>query len=176
MCEMKALPQMALETLNPRSVRARLWGGKHCSTALHLLQIYMSVFDKHSWTQCSWCNLRWDTLVLPSLPLFLCAKKVQRLTCEEDNELVPFWRPGWGSRCPPEWTDCPLDIRDSARLMMSPMRWMKPSFSDGRMNSLCTLKTKRQRLSEAFGVSISQHHTVKPASTLKILVPQVKLN
>lgn len=68
----------------------------------------------------------------------------QLLTCEEDNELTPLWKGGRGGPCPLEWTDCSFAIRASARLMMSPMRWMKPSFSDGKMNSLCTLKTKKE--------------------------------
>lgn len=103
---------------------------------------FMGPSYKHSSACHSRCNLWWSddpvkhTLTLLPLPSF------PRLTCEDDRELAPVWKPGWGSRCPVEWTDCPLDIRDSARLMMSPMRWMKPSFSDGRMNSLCTLRTQ----------------------------------
>ena len=66
------------------------------------------------------------------------------LTWEEDSEFTPLWKAGWGSRRPLAWTGCSLDIRALARLMMSLMRWMKPSFSDGRMYSLCTWTTQGQ--------------------------------
>lgn len=101
------------------------------------------------------------TLALLPLPSF------PRLTCEDDRELAPLWKAGWGSRCPAQWTGCPLDIRDSARLMMSPMRWMKPSFSDGRMNSLCTLRTRWTLINERLTYfRVSCQYCLKPQYVL----------
>lgn len=85
-------------------------------------------------------RLGWDPK--RRLGALLLRPRAVELTCEDDSALTPLWKAAWGTRWPPAWTGCSLAISALARLMMSPMRWMKPSFSDGRMNSLWTWTTE----------------------------------
>lgn len=101
------------------------------------------------------------------------------LTCEDDNELIPPCNAGWASRCPVEWTGCCLANSASARLMMSPKRQIKPSFSDGKMNSLCTQMAKgpRRMYSDS---SLSQiqkcHKVMKSSQSFSIAAHQIVQN
>lgn len=65
-------------------------------------------------------------------------------TCDEELELAVLCCGKCMASCLPCCPAKSLPIRDSARLMMSRIRWIKPSLSDGRMNSLCTLGEKKE--------------------------------
>lgn len=74
-------------------------------------------------------------------------------TCDEEMELAMLC---CGKCVPSTLPCCPaksLHIRDSARLMMSRIRWINPSLSEGRMNSLCTWKKKKRRWKKKKSVS-----------------------
>lgn len=69
-------------------------------------------------------------------------------TCDEEMVLAMLCC----GKCMPSCLPCcpakSLPIRDSARLMMSRIRWIKPSLSEGRMNSLCTWKKENKKEKE----------------------------